>query len=171
MPYFQQRGFNLVELSVSVAIMSFLLGTAIPAIGGLHHYSRHVGITNEVNTTISVARAEAVTQSQDLIMCPISLIDSSCSDDWNNEVVIFSDTNNNFSLDEGEKRLNTLSAGGKIDWQIHDGIRHVVIDQNGALTSAQRAIDFCINFKVLEVSTSVILFSKSNAEASLKCSV
>lgn len=64
------RGFTLVELMVTVAILAVLLGFAIPGFNGIIARNRLVAVANEVVGALQLGRMEAMRRNRPAILCP-----------------------------------------------------------------------------------------------------
>lgn len=64
-----RRGFTLVELLVVLAVGSILLAIAIPGYAFLVNASRLATVTNDLVTTLHLARSEAVKRGMRVTVC------------------------------------------------------------------------------------------------------
>jgi len=75
-------GFTLVELMVTVAILSILLTLAVPTMRSIIANSYASGISNEFVAALNYARSEAVKRRTNIVMCTSSN-GSTCRADGN----------------------------------------------------------------------------------------
>lgn len=73
-PY--QRGFTLIELMVTIAILSILLTVGIPNFQTIRDANRVTGAANEFTAALHLARSEAIRRGVDVRLCPSGA-------DWN----------------------------------------------------------------------------------------
>lgn len=62
-------GFTLVELMITVAVMAILAAIATPAMQGLINANRLAGAASELESTLQIARSEAVRRNARVTVC------------------------------------------------------------------------------------------------------
>lgn len=118
----RQRGFTLIELMITVVIISIVAGYGVPNLLAFIQGNRLVTQTNEFVTALHLARSEAVKRSSRVTVCA-SQDGLSCSGAWQGGWIVFADDNNDASFDAGEDKVrvrealsgeNTLSGSGNL---------------------------------------------------------
>jgi len=107
-------GISLIELMVTISILSILLAIAIP---NFKDMSRSYQVTSQAQFWVSVlnfSRSEAAKRGQRVTLCPSSdgascLVSSRLHVGW----IAFVDENNNASLDAGETIVRSGAAENK----------------------------------------------------------
>lgn len=102
-------GFSLLELLVTLALLTLLVMTGLPLLRNSIHASR---VTTEVNAmvrAVHVARSEAVKRAGQAVICP-SLDGTQCAPDihaWNTGWLVFANSDNDSpaQVDEDEDIL------------------------------------------------------------------
>lgn len=89
-----KAGFTLVELLVSVAVLSVLVSMAVPNFQSVVSDTRQASYYNKVASALRYARSEAIKRSAAVSICARAS-DNSCGDDWANGMLIFLDATNN----------------------------------------------------------------------------
>lgn len=99
----RRRGFTLIELIVSIAVMSLLFMIAAPSFLTLIQSNQLISATNEFLSGLQSARAEAIKQGRRVTMCK-SANSSSCttSGDWSQGWIQFVDLDHDAVADSGE---------------------------------------------------------------------
>jgi type IV fimbrial biogenesis protein FimT len=79
----RQSGFTLIELMVSLLVLSILFAAAVPSFREFTRNNRIVATQNDFVTAMSLARSEAIKQSRNVTLCS-SADGQSCSGstDW-----------------------------------------------------------------------------------------
>ena len=111
----KQSGVTLLELMVVLAIVAILVAISIPGFTSLVRSSRLSSATNELVSSLHLARSEAIKRNSRAVMC-ISATGTSCvaSGGWHQGWLVFHDPNNNAALDAGETVIlarQALQAG------------------------------------------------------------
>ena len=99
----KQSGATLLELMVVLAVSAILLGVGVPSFVALTNGSRLTSATNELVSSLHLARSEAIKRNSRVVMCT-SATGASCvaSGGWQQGWLVFHDPNNNAVLDSGE---------------------------------------------------------------------
>lgn len=96
------KGFTLLELMVSVSIMSLLAAIALP---NFNDFIVQIRVDNEISQLhrmLLVTRNTAINTGQKTIICPLDNT-SQCTTQWQNKLSVFTDINDNKLLDKDEK--------------------------------------------------------------------
>lgn len=103
------RGFTLLELLVSLALLVILSGLAAPGLTQMRHSHQIRQASIDLTTAFILARQEAITRQRPVII-------DNLDDDWSNGWKIFVDQDGDGRLDSGEPLLRSSD-------RIADGIR------------------------------------------------
>lgn len=87
------KGFSLIELMVTIALLTIFVGIGIPNFVGMVNNNRSVALANEFMASLNSARAEAIKRGKKVSVCPSSN-GSSCATaaDWPSGWIVFIDT-------------------------------------------------------------------------------
>ena len=107
----KQSGVTFLELMVVLAVSAILLGVGVPSFAAIAGSNRLINATNEVVSSLHLARSEAIKRNSRVVMC-LSATGASCTDSggWQQGWLVFHDVNNNAALDSGEAVILTRQA-------------------------------------------------------------
>jgi type IV fimbrial biogenesis protein FimT len=90
-----QKGFTLVELLITMVVVSILLATAVPSFMQFIKNNRVTGQSNSFVVSTHMARNEAVKRGAGTTMCAANADMDACSgsNDWSTGWIVFSDLN------------------------------------------------------------------------------
>lgn len=116
--YCKSRGFTLVELVMTMAILMIVLAAAIPSLDELKRRNAASAAHNMLSTGFAAARSHAVTTGALTTICPVAP-EGGCRSDgvWDAGWWIFIDTNGNNHLDPSEvvvRHQNQIPTGVRI---------------------------------------------------------
>lgn len=103
------KGFTLIELMVSVSVTSILVTLAAP---NLNDFIVRMRVNNEISALhrmLLMTRNAAINSGHKAIICPLDS-NSQCTDQWQNELSVFTDVNGNKLFDANEKVISVRAA-------------------------------------------------------------
>jgi len=110
------QGFTLIELIVTLAVVSILLLTGIPMLNQMTTNNRLVTQINNIAGSLSVARSESIKRGASVTLC-VSTNGATCDPDpdpdsatWESGWIVFSDANNNAVLDSATESMIKIVA-------------------------------------------------------------
>ena len=120
----RQNGFTLVELLITIVVVSVLLATAVPSFMQFIKNNRITGQANSFVVSIQMARNEAVKRGSGTVMCAANADLDGCSgsNDWSGGWIVFSDMNR-------DGLINTITAtatSGSTCLETEDCLMHSV---------------------------------------------
>jgi len=108
---FQKQGYTLIELLISLAVLSILSLSVFPNISSLIAQERTTVLTNTLAGALAYARSESVTRQITVITCQSNNgRECSRSENWHNGWIIFTDKNNNRQREAEEPLLRVYHA-------------------------------------------------------------
>lgn len=115
-------GFTLVELLITIILVSIITSLAIPSFSDFIQKSqRHASVTQMISL-INLARNTAIMEQQTITLCPLDE-QNQCAHNWNGDITAFRDSNADKALSSMEEiiRVNPPSPGGR--WEANTGSR------------------------------------------------
>ncbi len=104
----KSRGVTLIELLVVLAIAAVLAQIALPDFSDIIKNNRSAARINELQTSLTFARSEAIKRNSPVSLCK-STNGSSCQNSgeiWQTGWIVFVDLNNNGSVDADDEVLS-----------------------------------------------------------------
>lgn len=74
----RQRGFNLVEMLITLAVLAILLAVALPTFRDLIGRNQVSSASNALSADLAYARTEAITRGASVFVCPRTSDGSDC---------------------------------------------------------------------------------------------
>lgn len=118
-------GFSLIELLVSLSLLTFLVTVAIPGFGQFLQKSQLVSEQQKIQSVLSYTRMAAVTQVQNVVICRWDG-ESGCTGRsasntliWSEGALVFVDLDKDRELDEPEEKVLKIfpfSDSNQISW-------------------------------------------------------
>ncbi|WP_235594802.1 GspH/FimT family pseudopilin [Paraglaciecola hydrolytica] len=104
-----QKGLSLIEMLVSLAIVSIIAMAVSPSIQSILIKNRIVSEINELSAVIQFARNNAIDEQITTVVCP-SADYLACNTNWNDPKIVFVDSDNDGDRGAAEELLATTSA-------------------------------------------------------------
>ncbi|MBC3765446.1 GspH/FimT family pseudopilin [Neptunicella marina] len=159
----KQSGLTLLELLISVAIISILITVVAPNVREMLITNRVISQINELSATIQYARSVAVNERTTTIVCPTSNF-SVCSNNWSEAKMVFNDLNGNGSRDSDEEIL----AGTEINENIlitTGPAQEIRFNQSGA-TASPATLKVCHNSNEAKFARAVVISLQGRVKTS-----
>lgn len=112
-------GVTLLELIITISVMSILISLALPSLGHLIEQERAQATITELARLVKAARHTAVFNQTIVTLCP-SNDGKNCSVNWSNGLIVFEDPNHNESIEPDEKlhyQRSIKLSGATLSWR------------------------------------------------------
>ncbi|WP_051235582.1 GspH/FimT family pseudopilin [Marinimicrobium agarilyticum] len=86
------KGFTLIELMVTVAVLAIILSVAVPSMTTQIRNNRSLTFGEEFATALNYARSEAVKRGRPVSLCASNDAGDGCGNDWTNGWLAFVDS-------------------------------------------------------------------------------
>jgi len=137
------RGFTLIELIVSIAILGVISSVGIPSL--IHIIDNHRSGTSvsQLRKVFSGARNLALSNKQKITVCP--QVNNICTNNWQNPMSVFIDTNNNEKIDAGETLfLTAANENEQGNWFIRTAAtKSIQFNEEGHAFSSATTFLYC----------------------------
>lgn len=134
------RGFTLIELMVTLAVLAIVLGVGIPAFDSLISNGRLTSQINQNIGLISFARSEAAKRTGTTITVCGSSDEATCNTaNWESGWLVMSDVNGDRNLDAGDVLLSVgpaLTGGNTLRTLGFGNAGFIQFDDSGSPGSA-----------------------------------
>ncbi|WP_432471156.1 GspH/FimT family pseudopilin [Amphritea sp. HPY] len=87
----RNKGFTLIELMVTVAVMALLLTVGAPAMGSFLQNSQLDSTVDQLKNIYSFTRQEAVHRQQVVSLCAFDTQNNTCGNSWNDGALVYID--------------------------------------------------------------------------------
>jgi len=127
------RGLTLIEILVTVTILSVLVSAAVPSFTYALAGYRISGQVNGWLGDLQYTRAEAIKRGQTVTLC-ISSDGSTCATgtSWQQGWIVFADANGNATVDSGEAILRTQATlTGNNTFVADNSVRSITFNREG----------------------------------------
>jgi len=104
-----QTGITLVELLITLVIISLLLALSGPSYNSLVNASKRDAEVNDLLAFMVMARHESIMSGEIVTLCPLNT-KKECGRNWNGELHLFKDPENNRALSNDRQVIRTLPA-------------------------------------------------------------
>jgi len=139
-----KKGFTLIELMISIAIVAILSTVALPSMGDFLVKMRVDNEISEVQRLLLTARNMAINTGKNTTICPLT--SGACTNNWGNEISIFTNadnslaTNNSFAApDELIKIKSEIKTGDKLQYTENS----IIYTPDGRLLTNSTNFKYC----------------------------
>jgi len=110
----RNAGFTLIELMITLSILSLVMAIGIPS---MRDFIKNDRLVTQINTLVghlAYARSEAALRHQAVVVCASATGTSCSTTNWASGWIIFVDSDNNADFSAGEDMLRVVEglAGG-----------------------------------------------------------
>lgn len=146
-----QRGFTVIELMTTVALLAVMVVLGVPAFTSSVDRNETAANSNALLSALKVARSEATKRSQSVIVCASNNQADCASNNWSDGWLVFvDDVTQNGNLDTGETIITTYELpNGFSVARASGGADQIAFAATGLSNSS-----FAQNFTICKANTS-----------------
>jgi type IV fimbrial biogenesis protein FimT len=140
-----RRGLSLIELLVSLLILSIVLGMAMPNFASLLHSISSDVTMRKLASAIQVGRSAAITNSATVTLCR-SQDGLACGGAWQEGVLIFTDGNRNRIIDDDDllvRYVKLPNSEGHIRFRAFQNKQYLQLSSLGFTHSQNGNFTYC----------------------------
>ncbi len=134
----KQKGFTLIELMITVAILAIVLTIAAPSFNEQIQNNRSIALGEDLATALIYARVEAVKRGRAVSLCASNADNTGCSNDsadWSNGWLVL--------LDDAADTSTSVTAGQVLQvWTDVPGNATVTVERATTLAGTGTAATF-----------------------------
>lgn len=131
---FRQRGFTLIELMVTLAVLAIVASIAVPSFNTMIQNNRSLALGEELASALNYARSEAVKRGARITLCG-SVNGTACDGDWTDNWIVVVDT---ATTDDAAAPVVANASAVLRFWDAPNSNATVTATQGGANTSFVR---------------------------------
>ena len=139
----KQKGFTLLEIITSLAVVSILFTSGSSGYNFLITQNRVQGDIGNLLTMLRSTRLQAISNTTISVLCP-SLDEINCTRDWKLPLIQFNDTNKNKKRDSSEVIQKRFGAFIGEDLLINYPKTQVRFDENGMANFYNGTFSYCL---------------------------
>ncbi|MFT7243115.1 MAG: type IV fimbrial biogenesis protein FimT [Candidatus Azotimanducaceae bacterium] len=164
----KQYGVTLPEILALVAVFSIVMGLAIPSLEGMIQRSRATSSINWLVRGIHFARQSAILKNSFITLCPNSDGSAQCTSGWQNGLLVFTDANQNASVDGKDlilARFLPEQPSGSIKWRSFRNRQYLQFTPFGYTNSQNGNFTYCPSDNDLRNARQVLLNAQGRLRA------
>lgn len=139
------NGFTLLELMITLTIAAILSTLAVPSFSNIIKNNRMATQYNELLTSLTIARSEAIKRGSPLVICKSNdLATPACGGNWQDGWLVFVDSDEDGVYDPGDSdelvRIHSVLSGNNT---LHYNRDNVKYSANGLALGSNGTFTFC----------------------------
>lgn len=141
-----QSGFTLLNLLITLTISGILATTGIPSLQKLLNNNQANNAYQALFTLIQFTRIQSVNYGGQVLLCP-TLNQIDCINDWNQELMIFVDSDDSESRNNDELLLQIRQASAAnetLNWRASGSRRYLRFKADGSTRNQNGRLTYCL---------------------------
>lgn len=152
-------GFSLIELLVTIAIVTAIALIAMPSYHDFIHQTQMKSEVNKWLLGLNVARQTAITSNAIITLCP-SDNGQYCGKDWHKGAIIFTDQNKDHNRTDDELLVQTIApikSSFTLTWRAFQNRNYIQFKQNGFTWDQNGTLRLCSKQTSLKFNRALIV--------------
>ncbi len=142
------KGFTLIELISVLAIVSILLGMAVPAVSNIKDRSEATSRVNWIIGAVNFTRHAAISYKTTATLCPLLVENNhiSCGRTWHQDLMVFADKNQDGKFNGKDyviQKVPALAHQGSIKWRSFRNRQYLQITSQGYTNFQNGNFTYC----------------------------
>ncbi len=163
------KGFTILELLISLTILSITFGIAVPTLRSTYHSLQVSAQINSLLGNIYYGRQFAVTHSTTATLCP-KQDTGVCGKNWSNGIFIFEDKNENGAIDSNEtilKETPSWLSKGNLRWSSFGPRYYLKFTPQGITDNQNGSFIYCPTGLDMKFARALVLNKMGRARVSV----
>lgn len=141
------HGFTLLNLLITLTIIGILSTAGIPSLQTALNHQQAKSHYEQLFTLIQFTRIQSVNYRGQVILCP-TLNRRDCINDWNQELMVFVDNNDDEIKNDNEELLQikqALSPYEHLQWNASGSRRYLRFKADGSTGNQNGRLSYCLS--------------------------
>jgi len=164
------KGFTMIELMVTVALVAILAGIGIPSFNSFIAQNRVIASINEFHTGLRLARSEAVKRNANVVFCASSN-QTTCTGSWGSGWLVYQDLDGDNTVDSNEiiRVGDAVQTGYALTFS--SGSSAITFLPRGMTNNQSGTFKLCDRDKVASRARGIILLTTGATRRSLDTNI
>jgi type IV fimbrial biogenesis protein FimT len=140
-----QCGFTLIELMITIGILTILATVAFPSFQKWQRENEARQLFRKISPTLSLARSSALTYHSAISVC--GGLPSGCTGKWNDGMLTFTDINHNGKIDSTTDHILSYTPlelhYGNLIWRGAGARPHILFQESGLPLGSNGSLLYC----------------------------
>lgn len=137
-----QQAFTIIEMMLVVALIALLTIWISPSFTQFLDRNKLTSEVNIMNSQLQLAKSTAASQFTYVVFCPTQNR-KTCSGNWQDNIILFIDTNHNGEVDEADEILSTYQINPSV--QIQANRTRITFSPINTAGTTAVTITLCVN--------------------------
>jgi type IV fimbrial biogenesis protein FimT len=154
------RGFTLIELIASLAIIGILFGLVFPSTSKIYARSEATASINWIIGAVNYTRHAAISFRTMATLCPKDPMALSCGGNWHGDLMVFADQNRDGRFNGDDyllQRINSQKVTGTLKWRSFRNRQYLQLTSLGYTNYQNGNFVYCPESRNLELARQIVI--------------